>query len=347
MKKLSIAIVGFGGMAHYHAERFKNLGIYEIKGIFDIDKNVIEKALLDGYKVYNNAQEICNDKSVEAVLITTPNDNHIYYTELFAKAKKHILCEKPIGMSTQECTKMYKVARENNVIFMVNQNRRWDKDYLTIKEIIDKNMVGEVYRIESRVMGSNGVPGEWRKELKHGGGMMLDWGVHLIDQLNLLDNSGIEYVYCNMSYQEGLEVEDGFRLDIKFKSGLFAEITVDTNCYEPLPRWLVYGKNGTAVVKNWSLEGGIIYPNENSAYIVEGMKAGNGFTKTMAYRDNTNKVECGLPELNVDGDTLYKNFYNSILGLDTPTVKEEQVRAVFNVMESAFEAFKHGKTIKL
>lgn len=79
-------------------------------------------------------------------------------------------------MSVKEAEEMYDAAEKAGVVFEVHQNRRWDDDYLTVKNIVDNELAGEAYLIESRVMGGNGIPGAWRKEKARGGGMMLDWG---------------------------------------------------------------------------------------------------------------------------------------------------------------------------
>lgn len=88
---------------------------------------------------------------------------------------------------------------------MVHQNRRWDPDFLTVKKMYDKNALGKFCRIESRVQGANGIPGDWRKFEEKGGGMMLDWGVHLIDQMVYMLPELPESVYCQYFYARALK----------------------------------------------------------------------------------------------------------------------------------------------
>ena len=73
---------------------------------------------------------------------------------------------------------------------MVHQNRRWDEDFLTIKQMYNEKTIGDLFRIESRVHGANGIPGDWRHLEAHGGGS-LDWGVHLLDQVLFMVDSRI------------------------------------------------------------------------------------------------------------------------------------------------------------
>lgn len=346
MDKLNIAIIGFGGMGTHHADNLGNMDCYRLSGVYDISPDACKRAEDRQLRVYAGAEDIARDKSVDAVLIATPNDLHLPYTEFFAKAKKHIVSEKPAALSGKECAKMYEIAEKQGVLLTINQNRRYDKDFLTVKEILEQDLLGGCYLIESRVMGSNGIPGGWRKLEKHGGGMMLDWGVHLIDQANLFTDRKLEKLHCNMSLVQGHEVDDGFKLTLFYEGGLTVEITVDTNCFEPLPRWMMYGKNGTAVIKNWELEGSIIYPDDKTADKLHGMRAGNGFTKTMAYREQDRKCIRGLPEVHADHDALYKNFYNAVKYKKQLTVQKQQVLRVFDIMEKSFESAQNDIIIK-
>ena len=161
---MKIVIIGYGGMGGYHAGCLKSYSEsapeapVEVVGVYDIDPERAAAGEKAGYKAYKSPEEIWADKAVDAVLIATPNDVHAAYVEAAAKAGKHIICEKPIGMSVKEAEEMYDAAEKAGVVFEVHQNRRWDDDFLTVKNIVDNERAGEAYLIESRVMGGNGIP---------------------------------------------------------------------------------------------------------------------------------------------------------------------------------------------
>ena len=248
---MNLVIIGYGGMGGYHAECLKKYCESKpefpirVTGAYDIDPERSALAEKNGYRAYKSAAEIWADPSVGAVLVATPNDIHAEYVKAAAKAGKNIICEKPIGMSSREAEEMYDAAEKAGVVFEVHQNRRWDDDFLTVKNIVDNGIVGAAYCIESRVMGGNGIPGAWRKEKAHGGGMMLDWGVHLIDQMLMMIKSPVESLYCEYSYIYGEEVDDGCSLTVNFENGMKYRIVVATDCFRNLPRWQVYGTEGT------------------------------------------------------------------------------------------------------
>lgn len=86
-------------------------------------------------------------------------------------------------LSSAEFAEMVDAAHKSGKLFTVHQNRRWDVDFLAMKQLYQSGEIGEVFNIESRIHGSRGIPSDWRGEKEYGGGMLLDWGVHLIDQI--------------------------------------------------------------------------------------------------------------------------------------------------------------------
>lgn len=333
---IKLAIIGFGGMGEYHFHRLKRINEYEVVGVYDIDENRMMVAQNFNLKIYSSALEVAEDKTINTVLIATPNHLHFYYVDFFAKAHKNIICEKPVALSTEEYLKMVDVCNKNNVLFTVHQNRRFDEDFLTIKEIIKSNKLGKIYKIESNVMGANGIPGGWRKQICYGGGMMLDWGVHLIDQIvNLYPNRKIESINSDFSYVLGFDVDDGFLTTLRFEDDLTVTVRVDTNSYVNLPRWIIYGRDGTAVINNWSIEGKIVLPNYDAKVEIVGIEAGNGFTKTMAYRPHSSVIEEKLPKVLVDKDIFYKNFYQALNKKEPLLIQPDGVLKVLKLMELA------------
>ncbi|MCL2427301.1 MAG: hypothetical protein FWD05_13310 [Oscillospiraceae bacterium] len=94
-------------------------------------------------------------------------------------------------------------------------------------------------------------------------GMMLDWGVHLIDQIMHMISEKVISIHCNMCSMAYPEVDDSFRLTMIFDSGLTAIVEVATNNYITLPRWYVLGKTGTLQIDGWDGDGKIVHNMDN------------------------------------------------------------------------------------
>lgn len=341
---MKIAIVGFGGMGGYHYKRVKVIDGMSVKGVYDIEPERNAAAALEGLFVYGSYRDIANDSEIGGVIIATPNDSHIFYIKYFASAGKKILCEKPVTMNAASFKRM--ADKLGGAIFTVNQNRRFDLDFLTARQVIKSQVIGKVYRIESRVTGANGIPGGWRKLKSQGGGMMLDWGVHLIDQICMLFPV-IESLSCVYSYALGFDVEDGFILTLNTPEKVQIVIEVQTNDYIGVPRWKIFGLDGSAVIENWNLDGKITVPVYNGDVETVAINAGNGLTKTMAYRHHDSVENLPLPSVTTDMDAIYKNFKSATTAGDL-IVKSNEVLRVLRIMDACFKsANQSGALIKL
>ena len=182
MKPIKVAVVGYGGMGGWHTRRIGEMEKFELAGVWDIDPERLVVAKERGIHAYESFADVLKDDSVELVVVATWNDVHKPLCIEAMRAGKNVISEKPVAMSLRDLDEMIAVSQETGKLFTVHQNRRWDEDYLTMRNIADKNLLGKVFRVESRVQGSRGIPGDWRREKVHGGGMVLDWGVHLLDQ---------------------------------------------------------------------------------------------------------------------------------------------------------------------
>ncbi len=351
---MKIAIIGYGGMGAWHADRIAEYATYgktyneetfEVSGIYDIDEKQQLKAKGKNIKVFSSLDDIWADKTTEAVLLAVPNDIHKKYALEAAKAGKHIICEKPIALSFEEAEEMYNVAEKAGVVFSVHQNRRWDEDFLTVKNIVETKQIGDVYLIESRVMSSHGIPGDWRKKKAQGGGMMLDWGVHLIDQAIQMIDGKVESLFSEYSYIYGEEVEDGCALTLNFENGVKYRIVIATDCFRNLPRWVVYGTEGTATINDWSISGGVTRCLVKKEEQLVGIKAGNGFTRTMAPRDGETVQELPLTIVKAEPWAYYRNFINACRGITSCKIKREEVLRVFKLMETCANSALENKVI--
>lgn len=338
-KTINFATVGYGGMGSYHVEGLipAEEGMLEVIGTYDIDNERVEAAKEKGNHVYESFEDLIADDEVDAVLIATPNDSHKDLSIQALQAGKHVVCEKPVTMNLVEFDEILEVADEEGQVFMVHQNRRWDPDFLLVRELFENRAIGDVFQIESRVHGANGIPGDWRHMKEHGGGMLLDWGIHLLDQILWMIDSPIKEVTTDMSYILGDEVDDGFTSYIIFENGVRAIVEVGTTNFTALPRWYVKGNKGTAKIEDWDLNGEMVIATGTE---VEGkpspIRAGVGLTKTMAPPVEGVTKKMDLPEPSLDYPSFYQNFYEVVREGATPIVSNEEVREVMKLIDGMF-----------
>ena len=346
MKK-KFAVIGYGGMGSWHVNHALKSDVLELAGIYDIDPSKQEKAKANGIYSYSSLEELLGDKSVELVTIAIPNDVHLDTVVKCLEAGKNVICEKPVALSTEDLNTMIEASKKAGKLFTVHQNRRWDVDYLAMQKLADTGEIGKVLRIESRIHGSRGIPSDWRGEKEHGGGMILDWGIHLIDQLMLIyKNEEIDTINCTVTNITNKEVDDGFYLTITFKSGAVAFVEVGTYNFIALPRFYMKAEKGSALITDWREKTKVAkckYWHENDVLPVQ---TAAGLTKTMAPRDSVTLDEYELDIPKSDVHDFYRNFCKSIDGEATQLVTHEQMLLDMKIMEYAFKSAELGQTLK-
>lgn len=345
-KEFKIGIIGFGGMGNWHRELIETIDGLEVAGIFDIDETRVEYARENKVRAYESLEELLSDASVDLVLIATPNDLHKPIAIKAMNAGKHVVSEKPVTLSSADLQEMIEASKKTGKLFTVHQNRRWDEDFLTMKKIFDEQLLGEVYRIESRVHGSRGIPGDWRQEKEHGGGMVLDWGVHLLDQILLMmGNIRLKKVYATLTNITNQLVDDGFTVQLTFENGLEVVVEVGTSNFISLPRWYMLGVNGTAIIEDWDLRGRIVCAAGKNEKDVVPVRTAAGLTKTMAPRRDDTIQKQELPIVKSDIRDFYKNVMEAIIKQEEPLVKLPEVMRVMKLMEAIFESAKKQQVL--
>ena len=337
---LNLGIIGFGGMAEYHFKSLKEYERINIKGVYDINPYKCDFAVEQGLKAYGSKEELFSDPDIDIILVATTNEVHKELLIEAMSAGKHVISEKPVTLSSNELEEVIAASIKYNRVFTVDQNRRTNRDFVLMKRSVEAGLLGDVYAIESRVEGSRGMPTGWRTIKKLGGGMMVDWGVHLIDQIMYMVDQKVINVFCKMYYIEYSEVEDNFRLTLTFESGLTAHIEVATNNYITHPRWYVLGKKGTLQIDNWDCDGKIVRCiDKESVWVDEIIYTKAGPTKTMAPRNanSTEEIILSEPMDVVDNLTVvYDGLADAIEGIAPLKITPQQAMRVIKVMEAAF-----------
>lgn len=345
-KRIRLAVIGYGTMGSWHIGKAKTLPEIEIAGIYDINPERIELATTRGYRAYESMEVLLADPSVDLVTVAVPNHLHRDICIAAMDAGKHVICEKPVAMDSKELQEMIDAANRNGVLFTVHQNRRWDEDFRIVRKLYEENTLGRIFRIESRTHGSRGIPGDWRNQKQYGGGMLMDWGVHLLDQILWMLPGKILSVYAQLSYVTNEDCDDGFTAQLQFENDVTVEVQVSTSNFIGLPRWYVLGENGTACIERWSLEGKIVMVSDWEHRDAVPVVTAAGVTKTMAPRTSDTIKEYPLPRVECDVLDFYRNVVKTLHGEQTQIVTHAQVMRVMKLMEAIRESAATNQVIK-
>ena len=348
MKKMKVAVVGYGGMGGWHVEHLLKSDVCELAGVYDIKPERNALAQSRGIYAYPTYQALLDDKSVELLTVAIPNDDHEGVVVAALNAGKNVICEKPVALSLEALENMIAAAEKNGVRFAVHQNRRWDVDYLAMQKIHDSGEIGNVFNIESRIHGSRGIPSDWRGEKEHGGGMIYDWGIHLIDQVMMVYHwAPIKSVYCVCDNITNKEVDDGFKLQLYFENGKQAHIEVGTYNFISMPRFYMRAEKGTALITDWREETKVVkckYWHENDVLPVQ---TAAGLTKTMAPRDEITTDTYTVARPASDVHDYYRHFVNAIRTGCEQDVTYDHMRTDLKIILAAFRSAELGMPVGL
>lgn len=343
-RKFNIAICGLGGMGKWHRETIAKIPDLHLVGSFDVNPERQKFAEVHGVKPYPSWQALLDDPAVDIVTIATPNDLHRPLAIQALHAGKNVVVEKPAALSESEFRAMADVAEATGMLLTVHQNRRWDDDFRTALEVVRGGELGPVFRVESRVLGCRGIPGDWRQLPEKGGGMILDWGVHLLDQILQMVREPLRTVYATVDHVTNEFVDDGFYADLKFDSGLLAHVEVGTSHFVGKPRWGLYGRDGSAEI-DWGSSGRIVCVTDRSNEDAVPIQTAAGLTKTMAPRTDDTIATKSLPPVETDILDYYRNVMDAIDGLSEINVKVPEVLRVLRLMETIRRSAETGRVL--
>jgi UDP-N-acetyl-2-amino-2-deoxyglucuronate dehydrogenase len=274
MSEIKFAIVGCGRIAQRHAEHINNYAL--LKGVFDV---VASKAqiLADNYscKAYSSMEELLADPNVDVVSICTPNGLHAAHTIQSLNARKHVLCEKPMALSVQDCGEMIKAAERNNKrLFAIKQNR-FNPPVEAVKRLIDEGKLGEIYSVQLNCFWNRNPDyylNSWKGTKDLDGGTLFTQFSHFIDLLYWMvgDIKDVKAFTGNYHHQNDIEFEDTGVVILRFYNNAIGTINYTVNsCQKNMEGSLtIFAEKGTVKI-------GGQYLNELEYQSIDGFKIEN------------------------------------------------------------------------
>ena len=227
-KKLSVALIGAGRAGMIHARNFKTSVPYaEITAVCDPVGTAAADAAaeLEIKKAYKDYKDVVNDDSIDAVIIATPTKYHCEIAVAAANAKKHILCEKPMAMTVEECSLMDEAAKRNGVKLQIAFMRRFDASFAEARRMIDAGEIGDVVMVRSNTRGPS-IPKPWMYDISKSNGPLAEVNSHDIDTLRWFTGADFKTVFaiggnfrCPDAKKDFPDFYDNVTLNASFTNG--------------------------------------------------------------------------------------------------------------------------------
>ena len=226
----------------------------ELIAACDLNPERLKQAAQDfvDLKTYASADAFAADPAIDLVIINTPPNSHAKLAVQMMGAGKHVICEKPLALSCKETAAMIEMAAKQGVHLSCHQNRRWDVDYLAIKQALMEGAIGDLFYLETFVGGFNHPCGYWHSHDKISGGLAYDWGGHYLDWIVGLIPERIQTVISTRQKRVWHDVTnaDQERIQIRFAGGQEAEFIHSDIAAVRKPKWYLLGTGG-AIVGYW------------------------------------------------------------------------------------------------
>ena len=252
---IGIGILGYAPWAGpLHGTGARMTPGLSLNAVCDLNPDRRQQAEQDfpGVRTFASASELAADPSVHLVIISTAPDIHAVLTREMMAAGKHVVCEKPLCLTAAEADAMYQQADRANLHLSCHQNRRFDPDYLAIREILTAGRIGEPFYLETFVGGFSHPCGYWHSHAPVSGGTAWDWGAHYIDWIVALFPYDVESVRGTRHKRVWPDVTnaDQERIHIRFTDGREAEFIHSDIAALRKPKWYLLGTKG-AIVGKW------------------------------------------------------------------------------------------------
>ncbi len=263
---IRVGVVGYGGaynMGRGHLLEMRQAGMTPV-AVCEIDKKRLAAARDDFPRIqtFNSLDAMLRGSDVELVTLITPHNTHAKLALECIKAGRHVVCEKPMAITTAECDKMIAAAKKARVVLSAYHNRHWDGLILrALEQVVQEKKIGDVFRID--IWWGHRRPPEqsWRGSRSISGGLLYDWGVHLIEyalqiaRSDLVEVSGFAKsgYWAPKSRWKKDTVEDEAGAVVRFKNGIKLSINVSGLESNVRPGFFqVTGTEGAYLILDWS-----------------------------------------------------------------------------------------------
>ncbi len=227
--RIGICVIGSGRAGMIHAMNFaKNVPGAVLLGVVDpveeVAKSAAEELGIGTY--YLNAEQALSNPDIDAYVIVSPTKFHVDTAVMLANEKKHILCEKPMAMTVEECDRMNEAAKRNNIKLQVGFMRRFDSGFCRAKEMVDAGMIGDVVMVRSNTRGPSR-PRPWMYDIKKSNGPLAEVNSHDIDTMRWFAGSEFRQLYaiggnyrCEDAREEYPDFYDNVVMTASFVNGV-------------------------------------------------------------------------------------------------------------------------------
>ena len=251
--EIRVAVVGFGLAGRvFHAPFVSAVPGLRLEAIVQRTGDHAG-ALWPQTRVLRSVEAALRDRAIQLVVVATPNATHYDLAMQALSAGKHVVVDKPMAASSAQAEEMIALARQRGVLLAPFHNRRWDGDFLTLRQLLGSGEMGRVVSLESHFDRFRPVPrsGTWKEAAGQANGLLMDLGPHLLDQATALFGTPAWLDADVRADREESGIEDAFDVTLGYRD-LRVLCRSTMIAAQPSPRFLLHGTSGS--YRKWGLD---------------------------------------------------------------------------------------------
>lgn len=197
-------------------------------------------------RIVRSIDDVLSDTEIGLVVVATPNETHFDLTRVVLEAGKHAVVDKPFAANSTQAQELVKLANVRGKVLAPFHNRRWDGDFLTVKQLLSDQVLGRLVAIRSHFDRFRPSPraGTWKEAPNEANGMLFDLGPHLLDQALALFGIPDTITASVRREREGTAIEDAFDIVLEFDR-VRSTLSASMIAAEAAPRFLLHGTKGS------------------------------------------------------------------------------------------------------
>jgi scyllo-inositol 2-dehydrogenase (NADP+) len=199
-------------------------------------------------KSYGSVAELLADPELELIVVNTPSATHVELARQALRAGKHVLLEKPVAITAAEVRDLFDLARQQNRQLFAYQNRRWDTDFGSVRDVVEGGQLGRLIEVHFRFdrFKPQLNPKKFKEDADSpGSGLVFDLGPHLVDQAISLFGQPLKVEKAQGSYRESSRVPDYFSRHLHYPGGLHVYLSSSLLVADPGPAFVLHGTQGS------------------------------------------------------------------------------------------------------
>lgn len=328
MPPVKFGMVGYGfGGRYFHTPLLVAAPECDLIGVMTSspERQALVAREVPGARTFGSLRELV-DAGVEAVAISTPADTHSSVTEEALQLGLAVVCDKPFALNPDAARHTVELADQRGLVLSPYQNRRWDSDFLTVRKLVDAGALGTVTRMESRFE-------RWAPERgpgRSGGGTLLDFGSHLMDQALILLGAATS-VYAEWRIRKS-GLEDDVFMAVTHASGARSQLWGSWSQSAPGPRYRVTGTTATYVLGPADTQENLLLAGETPATLGERWGVEPPDTYGTLHTGTSSQV---YPTERGRWDLFYPTFARAVRGLNVPPVNAHDAVNTATALEAA------------